>query len=156
MATGKRIQKVSVAALVAILCAGCTEQPAEYRSAEDFVEDTVALDAKLVACQKDRRAAVRDPECKAARQAANRVAMAEDAARRQRLEAESAAQLSRLRRAREAEDRVEAERERELIKTAEAKIAAGQPLSSAEARAIGIDPDNSVLVNPDVGEDPDE
>lgn len=117
------------------------------RSVLDFEDDRAALDAKLVSCRADRRKAIDDIECQHARVAANRIAMAEEDERRNQLERDSQRQLDALRRQRAAADRQQEARDDALVESAERKISVGQSLTEAEAIAIGVDPDNSVLVD---------
>ena len=117
------------------------------RSVQDFEDDRAALDAKLLSCRADRRKAIDDIECQHARIAGNRIAMADEAERRAQLERNSQRQLDALRRQRAAAVEQEAVRDAALVQSAERKIAVGQSLTEAEAIAIGVDPENSVLVD---------
>lgn len=131
-----------------LLAAGC-ESEAEPRTTEDFLADTVAMDSKLLICREDRRAAARDPECKAARLAASRVAAIKEAAEREENEEQSQAEVDRLRDIQDSRDEAARQRQAQLVRTAESKLEQGLKLTPEEARAIGIDPESSVLVDND-------
>ncbi|MEM6818455.1 MAG: EexN family lipoprotein [Pseudomonadota bacterium] len=132
-----------------MVLAACGPAETQVRTVTDFLGDTVAMDAKILECRKDRKMAVRDPECKAARQAAARLSAAQEEARRDAREKASEAELNRLRRQQEARDEADERRRAQLVASAESKIESGQALTPEEARAIGIDPDSSVLVESD-------
>lgn len=130
---------------VAFVClTGCAKQEPP-RSVADFEHDRSGLDAKLVACFEDRRMNARDPECKNARMAATRIAKLEQTRTNAELERQSEQQLASLRRQRAASDAAAKQKREALIARAEAKVALGQALSPDEARALGLDPETSVL-----------
>ena len=140
---------VSLVVMLSFLV-GCEPEP-DPRAMADFLEDSIAMDAKLRACRSDRRMAARDPECKAARQAAAKLSAAEQAARQDTMQKSSEEELERLRRQQEARDAAAAQRLQRLKVTAEKKLENGEPLTAEEARVLGIDPDSSVLVEGDEG-----
>lgn len=131
---------------------GCSESAPPPRSAVYFEGDPVALEAKLIQCQADPKMSDEDPECRAARVAANRIAAAEAVLRRARMEAESERKRlelrqQRLRAAEEAERRMQ-----ELRALAEEKLERGEFLTVEEANALGVDPTNPALVRqPETG-----
>ncbi len=137
-------RKIVVAAALCVALGGCAPEQ-KPRTIADFEADRSALDAKLVSCRADRRAAIEDPECQSARTAANRIAMAEESERKARLEKDSQRQLDALRRRQAVADSQSQARQAALATAAEQKLANGLPLTDAEARALGIDPENSTL-----------
>ncbi|MEM7611427.1 MAG: EexN family lipoprotein [Pseudomonadota bacterium] len=144
-----KVNSVSKAAAImacAALLGACSQEQPRPRSVIQFVEDPPSIDAKLVICRADRVKAAEDPECRNARAAANRLAAEEEEQRRARLERESQRQLESIRRQQAASDAQQQARKATLAELAEAKIAAGRPLTADEARAIGIDPATSSLV----------
>ncbi|MEL6870076.1 MAG: EexN family lipoprotein [Pseudomonadota bacterium] len=140
-----RSTKQRLSVLFAVIGLSACGQEAAPRTVEDFEQNPSALDMKLVVCQQDRRTAVKDVECKNARTAAGIIARKEELEREKQLRRRSEQQLDALRRDREALDSAAREQRRILIERAEAKIALGQALTSSEALALGLDPENSVL-----------
>ena len=138
----------AVLGLVVLGLTGC-EPPPEPRTIDDFLEDSIAMDAKLRACRNDRKMAARDPECKAARQAAAKLSAAEQAAQQDRMQKSSEEELDRLRRQQQARYEAAEQRRQRMKDSAERKLENGEPLTAEEARLLGIDPDSSVLVKPD-------
>ncbi|MEO0574580.1 MAG: EexN family lipoprotein [Pseudomonadota bacterium] len=136
--------KRAVFALALVWLAGCAEEEPP-RSVADFEHDRSGLDAKLVACFEDRRMNARDPECKNARTAATKIAKRERAQTDKELERQSEQQLASLRRRRAASDAAAVQQREALVDRAEAKVALGQALTADEARALGLDPETSVL-----------
>ncbi|NNC64919.1 MAG: EexN family lipoprotein [Gammaproteobacteria bacterium] len=72
--------------------AGCVNEPPP-RSFTEFMEDRFAREGTLVRCNEDRTATANDPECINARRAAAALAAQEDAAQRERRDAQSEARL---------------------------------------------------------------
>ncbi|HEX7060773.1 MAG TPA: EexN family lipoprotein [Woeseiaceae bacterium] len=99
-------QKILRATLVSCALAwigGCSDEPLPP-SVEAFMDDPILLDATMVRCVANRDSVSYDPECVNAREAVERLAAAEEEARRAALEAESERKREALRRAREAAD----------------------------------------------------
>lgn len=96
----KNVAKKLLVLSVAWLCA-CTEPPPPP-TVDDFMNDSVLLDATMVRCSADRATTKYEPECVNAREAINRVARAEEAARRAELEKQSERKRRALRRTQEA------------------------------------------------------
>ncbi len=91
---------------IAALCAAsflvaCAEEPPP-RSANEFMENAILLEATMVRCAANRAEARYDAECINAREAVNRLAAAQEQAKRQDLEAQSERKRQALRRAQEA------------------------------------------------------
>lgn len=99
--------------LLALLLAGCTEPP-KPRSVAEFMENEIALYGALTRCENDPSAAT-DPECRNARQAAERIAAIEERAllkaREQAFESARAEYRQRLDRERDLRIKAEAEAE---------------------------------------------
>lgn len=72
------------------------------RSVSEFVENPILLEATMVRCARNRSQTKYDAECVNAREAANRLAAIEDAARRAELESQSEQKRQALRRTQEA------------------------------------------------------
>jgi hypothetical protein len=83
------------------LLAACSQEPPP-RSAAEFLEKPLMLEAAMVRCLKDRTATRYDAECINARQAAQQIEAKEEAARRAELEARSESKRLALRRAQRA------------------------------------------------------
>lgn len=97
--------------------AGCGEEPPPT-SVPEFMENPILLEATMVRCVQNRAEARYDAECMNAREAVDRIAAAEEEARRADLEAQSERKRQALRRAQEAAAEArrqaqEAERRRE-------------------------------------------
>lgn len=90
-----------IALTVAGLLAACSEEPPPT-SVFEFMENPILLEATMVRCVQNRSEARYDPECLNAREAVNRIAAREEAARRAELEAQSERKRQALRRAQEA------------------------------------------------------
>lgn len=82
--------------------AGCAEPPPP--TVDELVADPVLLEATMVRCLSQRSGTNYAAECIAAREAAGQIALAEEQARRQELEAQSERKREALRRAQEAAD----------------------------------------------------
>ena len=108
--------------LISCLCvlAACIKEPPP-RTVSEFMEDPILLEATMVRCQQNRSEKKYEAECVSAKQAANRLAAAEEQARKEELEAQSARKREALRRAQEArtEARRRAEEEERLRREAE-------------------------------------
>ena len=87
--------------LSASLLVACEEErPA--RTATEFVENPILLEAAMVRCSQDRQETRYDEECMNAREAVKRIEAKEEAARRKALEEQSAEKRRALRRTQEA------------------------------------------------------
>ncbi len=84
-----------------VLLAGCAEPPPP-RSAQEFVDNPIVLEAALVRCSRNRAETRYDAECVNAREANKIVAAREEAERRAEFEAQSERKRQALRRAQEA------------------------------------------------------
>jgi hypothetical protein len=91
----------SIALATLLALAACGEEPPPT-SVSQFVENPILLEATMVGCVENRAEARYDPECLNAREAVNRIAAREEAARRAELEAQSDRKRQALRRAQEA------------------------------------------------------
>ena len=89
--------------LVAATCiaAGCTPEPPP-RTVGEFIDNPRLLEATMIRCAENRAELKYTPECLNAREAVDRLAAREEAARRAELEAESARKREALRRAQQA------------------------------------------------------
>lgn len=103
-------------AAVVVALGGC-EQPRPLTFTE-FMEDEFARDGTLVRCNADRQATAGDIECANARRAAMAIALREERARREELEAESERLRAELR-ARIAQQQEAERRAREAAEAAE-------------------------------------
>lgn len=83
------------------IVAACTKEPPP-RTVSDFMENKILLEAAMVRCGQDRSKLKYDAECVAAREAANRLEVVAEQARREELEAQSEAKRRALRRTQEA------------------------------------------------------
>lgn len=98
----RRARGTCVAALCAAgLLAACAEEPPPP-SPNEFIENRILLEATMVRCSQNRAEARYDAECMNAREAVNRLAAAEEQAKRQDLEAQSERKRQALRRAQDA------------------------------------------------------
>ncbi|MEM7763661.1 MAG: hypothetical protein AAF290_06235 [Pseudomonadota bacterium] len=138
-----------IALAMGLLACSQTEPP--VRTVVDFMADSDAIEMKLISCRADRRAAVKDAECANAKTAANRLALEDERAAFEKLREEATSELDAIRAERSRLERALDEREAVLRTRAEAKIAEGKTLTAEEARAIGIDPNGSLLVKPEDG-----
>ena len=89
------------AILLASLVSACGKEDPPPSVAE-FMDDRILLEATIVRCGEDRLTSRYEPECVNAREAAELIGKAEEQARREALEAESARKREALRRARDA------------------------------------------------------
>ena len=85
----------------AAVLAACTEEPPP-RTANEFVENPILLEAAMVRCAQDRSGTRYDAECINAREAVKRIEAREEAARRAAFEKQSADKRRALRRTQEA------------------------------------------------------
>ena len=103
---------LTVSLSLCAVIAGCVNEPPP-RSFTEFMDDRFAREGTLVRCNADRTATANDPECINARRAAAALAAQDDAAQRERRDAQSEARLlaARQREAvqQEAERRAQAE-----------------------------------------------
>ncbi len=83
------------------MLAGCGEEP-RPRSAQEFLENPIMLEAAMVRCSQDRAATRYDAECVNARQAVSQIEAKEEAARRADFEERSNRKRQALRRTQEA------------------------------------------------------
>ena len=100
------IERQTIRMCISALCAAsllvaCAEEPPP-RSANEFMENSILLEATMVRCAENRAEARYDAECINAREAVNRLAAAREQAKRQDLEAQSERKRQALRRAQEA------------------------------------------------------
>lgn len=86
---------------VSLLCACAREEPPP-RSVKEFVESPILLEAAMVRCGQDRSRTKYDPECVNARDAANRLAVADEEKRREDLESQFERKRKQLRRTQDA------------------------------------------------------
>lgn len=84
------------------LAAGCAQEEPPPRSATEFLDNPILLEAAMVRCQQDRAASRYDQECINAREAVGRIQAKEEEARRVELEARSERKRKALRRTRQA------------------------------------------------------
>ena len=99
------------------LLAACSREPPP-RPLSDFMEDPILLEATMVRCAQNRSQTKYLADCVNAREAANRMAVVEDEARRKELDAQSERKRQSLRRTQQAaaearRRRAEAQRLRE-------------------------------------------
>ncbi len=102
MTSERQTLRMCIGALCAVsFLVACAEEPPP-RSANEFMENAILLEATMVRCAENRAEARYDAECINAREAVNRLAAAEEQAKRQDLEAQSERKRQALRRAQEA------------------------------------------------------
>ncbi len=102
MTSERQTIRMCIGALCTVsLLVACAEEPPP-RSANEFIENPILLEATMVRCAENRAEARYDPECINAREAVNRLAAAQEQAKRQDLEAQSERKRQALRRAQEA------------------------------------------------------
>lgn len=89
-----------IVASLAVLAA-CAEER-RPRSAIEFIDNPIMLEAAMVRCSQDRSKTRYDPECVNARQAVQQIEAKEEAARRAEFEARSESKRRALRRTQEA------------------------------------------------------
>lgn len=87
--------------VVLAISASCTKEPPP-RTVVEFVENPRLLEATMVRCAQNRAELRYTPECVNAREAVNRIAANEEAARRSELDAQSVRKREALRRAQQA------------------------------------------------------
>ena len=140
------------------LLAGCEEEPPP-RSATEFLENPIMLEAAMVRCSQDRTATRYDAECVNARQAVRQIEAKEEAARRADFDARSDRKRQALRRTQEAaaQARRRATEARQMQEEAEylAQFGVAPPSdtqSSEEESAVGNSP---IAVIPDNGQSQD-
>lgn len=92
---------VTIPSLAVCLLAACAEEPLPV-SVNEFVENPRLLEATMVRCGQNRTEMKYEAECVNARDAVNRLLRAEEAARREALEAQSEKKREALRRTQEA------------------------------------------------------
>ena len=83
-----KISRLSIIASVLVLLLSCGKEPPR-RTVSEFMGDRILLEATIVRCSLDRPKTKYDADCVIAREAANRMAVTEDEARRKTREAES-------------------------------------------------------------------
>lgn len=103
--------------VVLAISASCSQEPPP-RTVVEFVDNPRLLEATMVRCAQNRAELRYTPECLNAREAVNRIAANEEAARRSELDAQSVRKREALRRAQQAaaearERAAEYERQRE-------------------------------------------
>jgi hypothetical protein len=96
----KSIRNTAVIAVMVLLTA-CTKEPPPP-SVSEFMENSILLESAMVRCARNRSETKYEAECVNAREAANRLATAEEQARREKLEAQSERKRQALRRTLEA------------------------------------------------------
>ncbi|MEQ8207762.1 MAG: EexN family lipoprotein [Woeseia sp.] len=87
--------------VVLAISVSCTKEPPP-RTVVEFVENPRLLEATMVRCAQNRSELRYTPECVNAREAVNRIAATEEAARRSELDAQSIRKREALRRAQQA------------------------------------------------------
>lgn len=105
-------RQLTLLLLGAAILAGCAKQEPPVRSATEFVENPMLLEAAMVRCSRDRDASRYDAECMNAREAVKIIESRDEERRRAELEAESESKRRALRRTQEAQ--AEARRRAEL------------------------------------------
>ena len=80
------------------LLAACSKEPLPVLSVSDFLEDPILLEATIVLCAQDRSNTKYEAECVNAREAASRVSVIDQEARRQEQEAQFERKRKALRR----------------------------------------------------------
>lgn len=90
---------IAICALGALV--GCAEEPPPP-TVNEFLADSVLLEATMVRCSANRSSTKYEPECVNAREASNRIGRAEEQERRARLEEQSERKRRALRRTQEA------------------------------------------------------
>jgi glutamate-1-semialdehyde aminotransferase len=118
-----------------LVLAAC-EQPRPI-SFSEFMEDDLARDGTLARCNQDRTASANDLECANARRAAMAIALSEERARREALEAESERLREELR-ARIAERH---EAERRALEVAEAAERLAYEAQWVDIEALDLPPE---------------
>lgn len=83
------------------LFAGCAKEPPP-RTVGEFLDNRILLEATMVRCGENRSTSKYEAECVNAREAINRIAVQEEAARRAELEAQSDRKRKSLRRTQQA------------------------------------------------------
>lgn len=89
---------LTIAACGLVLLAGCGKE-VPSRTTSDFMNDPILLEAAMVRCARDRSRTRYEKECVNAREAANRIAAAEQEARRKELDRQSERKRQALRQA---------------------------------------------------------
>ena len=97
----KRVLKISVVLLAAVLGA-CAKEPPPPHSVDEFVENSILLEATMVRCAQDRSKMKYEADCLNAREAVNRIAKAKEEERKKELEAQFERKRRALRRTQEA------------------------------------------------------
>ena len=112
---------ILVAVILAGTLAACGPRQPPAPSVDEFVENSILLEATMVRCAQDRSKNKYDADCVNAREAANRLATREEAARREELQAQFERKRRALRRTQEAaaEARRQAEEEQRRLEEAE-------------------------------------
>ena len=152
--TVSRRRLAVVLGLLAV-AAGCVNEPPP-RSFTEFMEDRFAREGTLVRCNADRTATANDPECINARRAAAALAAQDDAAQRERRDAQSEARLLAARQREAAQQ--EAQRRAALEARAEEQLAyeaqweeeqvAEPPLALSQVEPVAVAPVESGSVTP--------
>lgn len=102
--TRTRAPKTNLLLLLAGFCSvltACSKAPPP-RTVSEFLDNSILLEATMVRCAQDRSKTKYEAECVNAREAANRLASAEEEARRIELEKQSERKRRALRRTQEA------------------------------------------------------
>lgn len=107
-AAGRVARRCILLGASAALLAACSK-PAQPRSFDFFLTDSIARDGTIARCERDPATAQGDIECANAQRAAVTVQLREERERREALERDSAARIEALRRQFEAESRARAE-----------------------------------------------
>ena len=84
------------------LLTACGSEPPPPRTVNEFVENPILLEATMVHCAQDRSRTKYDPECVNAREAANKLAVIDEEARKKSLQAQFERKRKQLRRTQEA------------------------------------------------------
>lgn len=88
--------------LLAVLLGACTEEPPPVRSVQEFMENSILLEATMVRCAQDRSKMKYEADCRNALEAVNRFAAREEEQRKKELEAQFERKRRALRRTQEA------------------------------------------------------
>ena len=140
-----RMRSLRLALVAGLPCLfiACTKE-VPPRSVSEFVENPILLEATMVRCAQNRAETKYDAECVNAREAVNRIAAAQDQARRKELEAQSEQKRQALRRTQEAA--AEARRraaEAQRLREEAAYLGQFDALPESAGTAPGSNPANS-------------
>ncbi|MEX2496921.1 MAG: EexN family lipoprotein [Woeseia sp.] len=120
--------------------AACDKEVPPHTVAE-FLEDPILLEATMVRCGQNRAASRHEVVCVNAREAVDRLAVAEEQAKREELEAQSEKKRQALRRAREAAAEARRRAQEEEQKAQDAIYFGEFEPASPDAGDSGVSPD---------------